>query len=155
MGLHDALLQQMSKRERIQITSGKHEILSFSLLISYVVGSLSIVAFILLRQGFSWELLLLAFALTALFFPLYSTCRKMADISVKGDVLLINQLFRPCKVTSIKSVRQIKTRKFLHVSVTSLTYFLDGHKGKIILFKRLKTEGNEPETIIKLIRQVA
>lgn len=79
----------------------------------------------------------------------------MADISVKGDVLLINQLFCPCKVTSIKSVRQIKTRKFYRFSVTSLTYFLDGNKGKIILFKRLRTEGNEPETIIKLIRQVA
>ena len=154
-GVREKLLHKISKRERIQITSGKHQYISFSLMLIYALVVLTVISFYIYGKGLTWELIAYSFVLFSLFLPLYRVCRKMADIAVKGDILLINQIFCPCKVTSIKSVRAVKTRSFLKFSVTSLTYFLDGSKGKIILFERLKSGRDEPEAIIKFIRNVA
>lgn len=154
-GFQEKLLQKISKRERIQITSGKHQYISFSLILIYTLLFLSTISFYLYRNGLTWELIIISAAMAFLFYPLFVVCRKMADIAVKGDILLINQIFSPCKVTSIKSVRAVRTRSFLHLSVTSLTYILDGSKGKIILFERLRSKGNKPEEIIKFIRNAA
>jgi hypothetical protein len=154
-GFQEKLLQKISKRERIQITSGKHQYISFSLILFYVVIVLSTISFYLYRNGLTWKLLFIAACMMILFYPLFLVCRKMADIAVKGDILLINQIFSPCKVTSIKSVRAVRTRSFFHLSITSLTYILDGSKGKVILFERLKSKGSKPEEIIKFIRNAA
>lgn len=153
-GVQEKLLQKISKRERIQITSGKHQYISFSLLVVYALIIASTVTFYVLRYGVTWKLVILSAGLLMFFYPIYVFCKKMADIAVKGDILLINQFFSPCKVTSIKSVRAVKTRSFLHFSVTSLTYSLDGNRGKIILFERT-ARGQRPEEIIKFIRNAA
>lgn len=102
----------------------------------------------------TWKFVAIVAGMVMLFYPIYLFCRKMADIAVKGDILLINQFFSPCKVTSIKSVRAVKTRSFLQFSITSLTYSLDGNRGKIILFES-NSKGTRPEEIIKFIRNAA
>lgn len=153
-GVQEKLLQKISKRERIQITSGKQQYLSFSMIFFYVAATLFLISFFVYHQGITWELIAFSFVSALFFYPLYRICRKMADIAVKGDILLINQIFSPCKVASIKSVRAVKTRSFLRLSVTSLTYFLDGNKGKILLFERVKS-GNKQDNIIKFIRNAA
>ena len=153
--LNEKLLQKISRRERIQVTSGTHEYVSLSLLSVYLLSSASALVYLGVAYGFTWKWFLCTLLVSFVFIPLYKLCFKLADISIKGDVVLINQLFKPCKVTSIKSVRQIRTRKFLNYSLTSLTYYLDGNKGKIILFKHSNRPGSEPEVIIRHIRQVA
>lgn len=154
-GIQEKLLQKISKRERIQITSGKHQYVSFSLILFYAAFVLSTIFFYVYRNGITWKLIFISAAFMLLFYPLYMICRKMADIAVKGDILLINQSFSPCKVTSIKSVRAVRTRSFLHFSVTSLTYILDGSKGNIILLERQRSSRSKPEEIIKFIRNAA
>ncbi len=154
-GVQEKLLQKISRRERIQITSGKHQYISFSLILFYATIVLSTIFFYVYRNGVTWKLIALSAAMAIAFYPLYLMCRKMADIAVKGDILLINQFFCPCKVTSIKSVRAVRTRSFLRFSITSLTYILDGSKGKIILFERQRSKGSKPEEIIKFIRNAA
>lgn len=149
------LLQKISRRERIEITSGKHHRISFSALFIYSIISASSILLYLYLYGLTWKLIAITGIFSLFFGLLYLICRKMADLAVKGDALLISQFSRPCKVTLIKSVKSIRTRRFLQFSVTSLTFSLDGNKGKVFLLKRIRPEGNKPESIIKFIMDVA
>lgn len=151
LGVQQRLLQKISKRERIHITSGKHERISFSILFIYIAISFLIVFFLFYQSGLDWRLTAIIGGLFVLFFPLYFLCRKIADVTVKGDALLINQFSCPCKVTSLKSVRNVKTRNFYFFSLTTLTFILDGNRGKVFLVEKLSRKGDKMESIIRFI----
>lgn len=151
MILQETLLRQISRRERIQITSGLQVYLSLALLMTYVAGSTAWITYSFFAIGLSWLWIAMTLGLAFLFFPLFFWVCRLADIAVKGDVLMINQLFKPCSVTSVTSIRDIKTHKFLSLTFTRLTYYLDGKKGTICLVKRLVKPGTEPELIIRTL----
>ena len=153
--VQEILLQKILMRERIQITSGRHRRTSFSLLIIYGFTAVLAVSFFAYLNGLTWELIGLAGLLGFSFFPLYSMCKKIADVTAKGDALLVNQFSHPCKVTSIKSVSKVKTLHLFSFSVTSLTFFLDGDKRKVLLINKNSQKQNKPDSIIRFIMKAA
>jgi hypothetical protein len=155
MILQDSLLLKISKRERIQITSGFQEYLSLFLLVTYLIGSVCCLTFLFMNLGFSWIPLTLIFAFSLLFMPLFTWVCCLADIAVKGDILLISRLFKPCTVTSLNSISEIKTYRFLKFTFTRLTYYIDGKKGNILVFKRVSNAATAPEAIIRTVLQGA
>lgn len=153
MILQDSLLHKISKREQIQITSGFQEYLSLSLLFVYVLISAGCLTFLFMTLGFSWLPLTLIFAFAILFMPLFTWVCCLADIAVKGDILMITRLFKPCTVTSLNNIAEIKTHHFLKFTFTRLTYYIDGKKGNILVFKRVSQKSTAPEAIIRTVLQ--
>jgi uncharacterized membrane protein len=149
------ILSKLSKQERIHITSGKRKQTTRKILIAYLILSASSLATYFFLLGFNWKISIIFGAEIILFFVLLQKLKKVADISVKGDHMMINQFNYPCKVTSISSIKDVKTKKFMRFTWTSLSFNIDGNRQNIILLKKIKPDGNLPEVVINFIKDAA
>lgn len=151
----EIILKKLSKQERIHITSGKRKQTTQKILLTYFLLSLGTLFTYLFFHGLTWKITIIFSLETLLFFPLFHLLKKVSDISIKGEHMMINQFNYPCKVTSMKSIKDVKTRKFLRFTFTSLSFNIDGNREKIILLKKIKPEGNLPEVVINFIKKAA
>jgi hypothetical protein len=149
------ILSKLSKQERIHITSGKRKQTTRKILIAYLILSASSLATYFFLLGFNWKISIIFGAEIILFFVLFQKIKKVADISVKGDHMMINQFNYPCKVTSVKSIKDVKTKKFMLYTYTHLSFNIDGNRQSIILLKKIKPDGNLPEVVINFIKDAA
>ncbi len=151
----EIILNKLSKQERIHITSGKRKQTTQKIVITYLILSLGITVTYLILNGLNLKIALIFGVLAGLFFPLFQILKKVSDISVKGEHMMINQFNYPCKVTSMKSIKDVKTRKFMRFTCTSLSFNIDGNRQKIILLKKIRPDGSLPEVLINFIKDAA
>ncbi len=151
----EIILKKLSKQERIHITSGKRKQTTQKIVITYLILSLGITVTYLILNGLNLKIALIFGVLAGLFFPLFQILKKVSDISVKGEHMMINQFNYPCKVTSMKSIKDVKTRKFMRFTCTSLSFNIDGNRQKIILLKKIRPDGSLPEVLINFIKDAA
>ncbi len=149
------ILIKLSKQERIHITSGKRKQTTRKILIAYFILSASSSGTYLFLLGLNWKISIVFGVEIILFFVMFQELKKVADISVKGDHMMINQFNYPCKITSVKSIKDVKTKRFMRFTWTSLSYNIDGNRQKIILLKKIKPDGNLPEVVINFIKDAA
>ena len=76
--------------------------------------------------------------------------RYAKSTAVKGDTLILNSIKKKesC-VTSLRSVKEVKTISFLGLHWTNLQYKLDGVSKKVIIFNRASSVIVRPEIAIK------
>jgi hypothetical protein len=151
----EIILKKLSKQERIHITSGKRKQTTQKIMITYLILSLGSIVTYLILHGLTWKIAIIFGVLAVLFFPLFQILKKVSDISVKGEHMMINQFNYPCKVTSMKSIKDVKTRKFMRFTCTSLSFNIDGNRQKIILLKKIRPDGSLPEVLINFIKDAA
>jgi len=149
------ILSKLSKQERIHITSGKRKQTTLKILISYVILSVAFLATYIFSQGLTWKITIIFGVELILFFVILQKLKKVADISVKGDHMMINKFNYPCKVTSISSIKDVKSKRFMRFTWTSLSFNIDGNRQNIILLKKIKPDGNLPEVVINFIKDAA
>ena len=75
----------------------------------------------------------------------------MAEIAVKGDVLLVKPIVGMNQVTALSSVKRFKSRSFVNLSLTCLSFYLDGTRKKIISFRILRGKDPLPEHVFQFI----
>ena len=151
----EIILKKLSKQERIHITSGKRKQTTQKILITYLILSLGSAATYIFLHGLTWKIAIIFGIEAILFFPFFQILKKVSDISVKGEHMMINQFNYPCKVTSMKSIKDVKTRKFMRFTWTSLSFNIDGNRHKIILLKKIRPDGSLPEVLINFIKDAA
>lgn len=151
----EIILKKLSKQERIHITSGKRKQTTQKIIITYLILILGLIVTYIILHGLTWKIAIIFGVLTCLFFPLFQILKKVSDISIKGEHMMINQFNYPCKVTSMKSVKDVKTRRFMRFTCTSLSFNIDGNRQRIILLKKIRPDGNLPEVLINFIKEAA
>jgi hypothetical protein len=149
------ILNKLTKQERIHITSGKRKQTTQKILIAYFILSFGSLAIFTFLQGLTLKTVIIFGLEVILFFPIFQTLKKVSDISVKGEHMMINQFNYPCKVTSLKSIKDVKTKSFMRFTWTSLSFNIDGNRQKIILLKKIRPDGNLPEVVINFIKDAA
>lgn len=149
------ILNKLAKHERIHITSGKRKQTSQKILITYLILSSGSLATYLFLHGLTWKIAIIFGLEVILFFSIFQFLKKVSDISVKGEHMMINQFNYPCKVTSLKSIKDVKTKSFMRFTWTSLSFNIDGNRQKIILLKKIRPDGNLPEVVINFIKDAA
>lgn len=145
------LQRQITKRERITITKGRHQylglfLMAFSFFVTiyflydlFTSGGFNLSNFILTTSSFLVLLLVFKFSL------------KLADVAINRDVLFMNQLFAPCRVISLEDIDDVKTFQVLWFTVTTLRYTAKSKSQKIIFLKFIKKADWCPEEIIKFV----
>jgi hypothetical protein len=151
----EVILRKLSKHERIHITSGKRKQTTQKILITYLILSSGSLATYLFLHGLTWKIAIIFGLEVILFFSIFQFLKKVSDISVKGEHMMINQFNYPCKVTSLKSIKDVKTKSFMRFTWTSLSFNIDGNRQKIILLKKIRPDGNLPEVVINFIKDAA
>jgi uncharacterized membrane protein len=151
----EIILHKLSKQERIHITSGKRKQTTQRILITYLILSLGSLATYLFLHGLSWKIAIIFGLEVILFYLIFQILKRVSDISVKGEHMMINQYNYPCKVTSLKSIKDVKTTRFMRFTWTSLSFNIDGNRQKIIILKKIKPDGNLPEVVINFIKDAA
>lgn len=71
-------------------------------------------------------------------------------VAVKGDSLILNSFDNRSLVTSLRSIRSIKTKHFLLFHFTSLEFNLDGLNRTTIVINRPWAVEHKPEEMVKL-----
>lgn len=138
-------------REKIRLSDGKqpfwNTVFTVSLWMSFVL--FFTIGFFFL--GMTWILLFSSIAVAVILLGLWLYSRKMAEIAVKGDVLLVKPLVGMNQVTALSSVKRFKSRCFLNLSLTCLSYYLDGVRKEIISFRILREKDPLPEHVFQFI----
>ncbi len=151
----DIILKMLYRQERIHITSGKRKQTTQKILIAYLILGLGSVLTYIILHGLTWKIAIIFGLVTLMFFPFFQLLKKVSDISVKGDHVMINQFNYPCKVTSVKSIKDVKTKRFMRFTCTSLSFNIDGNRQRIILLKKIRPDGHLPEVVINFIKDAA
>lgn len=71
------------------------------------------------------------------------------SLAVKGDALILNSFNRRSLVTSLRSVRNIRTRQILGLHITRLDYNLDGRNRSTLVVNRSWAVTSTPERLLK------
>lgn len=75
--------------------------------------------------------------------------KNTSSTSIKGDTLILNNYHNRSCVTSLRSIKQIKTASVLNIHVTHLYYNLDGRDRKTVIFTRKRSFSYTPEKLLK------
>jgi hypothetical protein len=151
----EIILKKLNNQERIHITSGKRKQTTQKILITYLIISFGSVLTYLILHGLTWKIAFIFGAVALLFIPFFGLLKRVSDISIKGEHMMVNQFNYPCKVTSMKSIKDVKTRKFMRFTWTSLSFNIDGNRQKIILLKKIRPDGSVPEVLINFLKDAA
>lgn len=86
----------------------------------------------------SLTLISLLIAFTISFFS-----RKLADISIKEEMILIHRNNKPCQITELKTLKKLKNWMLFNTNISKISYKLDG---KIFEAWTLWRKENLPDT---------
>lgn len=150
-GVREILLRQITKRERITITRGRHQYLGLFLMAMFIATAIIITYDLFSSGDFSlFKLLISSISVIILLFA-SKFCFILADVAINRDVLFMNQLFAPCKVISLEEIDLVKTYQFSWFTITTLKYTCKSDNRKIMFVKCIKKSESNPEEIIKFI----
>lgn len=143
------LEQKLDLNDRIPISTldkKSKKILPSCFLTIFVVH---IAVLFLLPKSIPFILINFSFLLISFFF-IRKMQKLLASAALKGDALILNTIDNKNCVTSIRSIRKIKTNKIGNRIITALHYNLDGSSRKAVLVSTLKnTEEPSPSEMIK------
>jgi hypothetical protein len=144
------LLGRLLNRERIDFSPKKYFKWLKTCLICILTLAILLNVFILVYFEVTFTLLAVCAAniVLALWIVLYLR-RRIKSTSVKGDTLILNSFDQKSVVTSIRSIKNVKTRSFLGISRTQLSYKLDGVTRSAIFFGISSYYPVPPEVSIK------
>lgn len=81
---------------------------------------------------------------------LYKLRRSLSSAALKGDSLILNNISKKNCVTSIRSIRKIKTKRIGNTMITALHYNLDGTMRRAVLVSNTKhTKHPSPSEVIR------
>ena len=150
MGQNRIIPDLLLSRERIDLTSKNYfsmlrniSLTTFLLIILFDVMLMSYFDISLIVQGINLVIL----GLVGL--SLLKLLKKTSSTSIKGDTLILkNSSNMPC-VTSVNSIKRIKTVSVLFIQITYLYYNLDGKNRKTYIFTRKNAYSFTPEYLLK------
>ena len=75
--------------------------------------------------------------------------KNTSSTSIKGDTLILNNSHNRSCVTSLRSIKRVKTASLFNIHVTHLYYNLDGRDRKTLIFTRKRAFTYTPEKLLK------
>jgi hypothetical protein len=149
------LNEKIVQRERIDLAGQSSTTIAIVLFTLFAGLSITGGYTILVTQGFSLLFFsAVAFSLVGLAYMLSMIWRLIGSAYIKGEMLIVKYQFGKFKVTELRSVRRVKTTRFMGMRLTSIRFKIDGDLHKVIIFGSTHTIRN-PKTIIDTALKVA
>lgn len=148
----EKFVQQLNNFERIEISSfhKKRKLL--------LLGIVTSLVFIHCALAFNFypsilPLLTISFSFITLTKIVLTIDKSISSAAIKGDSLILKNSQNQNCVTSVKSIRKMKSKRIGRTTVTSIQFHLDGSKRKAILLSD-KTGFIEPFEAIRSAQRV-
>lgn len=149
--LHEKIVQ----RERIDLAGQSSTTIALALFLLFTAAGCVTGLILFIYNGFSPLFFAAsAFFLTGIVYILSMIWKMIGSAYIKGDMLIVKYLFAKFKVTELRSIRGVKTVKFIGLRLTSIRFKIDGTYYKVIIFGGTNYI-KDPKTIIDTIRKVA
>ena len=137
-------------RKRVDITSKNYFSLirgvSFALFLFVLLTNITY----LYISGVDFFSLSVSIGILLLFALLFiNVLKNTSSTSIKGDTLILNNSNNKSCVTSLRSIKRVKTASILNINVTHLSYNLDGKDRKTYIFTRKTAFSYTPEKLLK------
>jgi hypothetical protein len=146
----------IKNRNRIEITPCNY-LGKFKLLIASIIGAvLMFDIYILLsfRITFTSLAIVGVVSLAAVLISYYlKVCAKTTTL--KGDTIIFNSIDNKSSVTSIRSIRKIKSKSALGIQWTKLNYNIDGTSKSAIILNRMTQGTLNPELTIRKALEIS
>lgn len=153
MTKEERLLKRLANHERVVLSYGNEivKLIAISIfVIACVIGSLAFYHF-----KISIITLAVASALLITYILFFRIIRKYVSASIKGEMLITQDIFNTNKVTALKSIKSISSSTIFGINYTTITYKLDGVKYNVRIIKKLECEDIDNEKIIKTAMSIA
>lgn len=150
MEQENTLTSLIKNRKRIDITPcnylGNFKLLIAGILLIAIIFD----AYLLLSFRISFSTLGLMVAVTSTALIVSFLLKKSAKATaLKGDTIIFNSLDNKSSVTSIRSIRKIRSKTALGIQWTKLNYMLDGVPRSTVILNRIANSGMNPEQTLK------
>ena len=144
------ILLKLLNKERVSVTPKNYlNRLKLSFMVFGIISALAI-SFVLLTNEKSFLTTgICAISSLICIFVIYYSARNLSSAAIKGDSLIMNSLTNPSKVTSLRSIRRVKTQGALGVSVTKINYSLDGRNNTVMFVSASRALPTQPNVILK------
>src|SRR5690606_12274084 len=144
------ILSQLLSRKRVDVTSKNYinqirmiSFLFFALIVAFISVYLYLTDLTLITIG-------VAVASLVVFGGILFLLRKqISGTAIKGDTLILNKDNKRFCVTSLRSIKEIKTFSFFVFQVTKLYYKLDGRTQSTLIFTVKNRYQFTPETLLR------
>ena len=150
------LTNLIKNRKRIEITPCNY-LGKFKLLIGAIVLlTLFFDAYILIKFRITFSSLGIVAVLTlaSIMISYYlKICAKTTTL--KGDTIIFNSIGNKSSVTSIRSIRKIKSKSVLGIQWTKLNYNLDGVSKSAVILNRIANSSINPELTLKKALEIS
>lgn len=153
MTKEERLQKRLANHERVVLSYGNEivKLIAISIfVIACVIGSLAFYHF-----KISIITLAVASALLITYILFFRIIRKYVSASIKGEMLITQDIFNTNKVTALKSIKSISSTTIFGINYTTITYKLDGVKYNVRIIKKLECEDIDNEKIIKTAMSIA
>ena len=150
------LINSIIQRKRVDITSTNYRKITKAMLLLATTAFIAAAIYILISTRLTYGLLFFAGAVTgASLTILYYLYRHIQAASLKGDTLILSSLNQKNKVTSVRSIKKVKTSSFLGIQFTDMVYNLDGSNNRAIIITLASRAAVKPEKFIKKAMQIS
>ena len=145
-----ALLDLIFSRKRVDITSKNYLRSVKQFLSACSLCSVVSVGLLLWFVGLNYLSIVISVVIFSLTLALTRFLTKnIRSTSVKGDTLILTSVDKNSAVTSIRSLKKIKTTNFLGFEITKLNFNLDGRNRSSIIINRQGSYPFTPEHSIR------
>lgn len=153
MTSYETLNKKLVNQEQIVLSCGTKIIksLSFTLLLISILSAAII--FFIFKISFVTAISLFLIACTYLIFVSY--VKKYVSATIKGEMIIIQDVNNINKITSVKSIKSMNSKTFFGLDLTTFSYKLDGKRYNARIIKKLDSEQIGNEEIIKAAIKLA
>lgn len=143
------LQASLENREKISITSSHYLKKCNTAFIVVTLMTVLLDVFIVFVFGKSFLTLGLVAIVSLLPFTLITYLRKyIKSTYMKGETLIFRSFDKSSKVTSLRSVRKVRTKSVMGLQWTRLDYKLDGISNSVLIVNPASKKVSSPEVIL-------
>ena len=144
------LLSRLLNRKRVQITPENYLMRVNSSLLGFFVLTLLFSFYVLVNFRLSFLTISIALGVTIIVGgSILFLKQKINSTIIKGDTLILNSFNNSSKVTSLRSIKRIKTKTVLGMQWTNINYSLDGRIQSAVIVNRSSVVPFTPENTIR------
>lgn len=142
--------QKNTSKYRLRVTKkGYIQAARRNIFILFVSGTfLSISTLLFLGKNFE-SLIVASFIEFVFLITTVYLFKKIRSASIKDGFLLMKTASKVSKVTSLRSIKNLKTKTILGIQITKLRYNLDGGNHTGVIINTANSKHSSPEALIK------
>jgi hypothetical protein len=149
----DKILYKLENNQKVRTSYKQNRKIQKNCLLIFILLSLLIQLGVFYFVGLDFIFISSLIMNLFIFLFLLNFNKKLADVHVVSDTVIFKRQNKKPKLTQISTLKDIKTFKFINLTLTRYKYTFDGATNIVFQYKRINTGNPEPEKMIHFIQE--